>query len=338
MSFMHHPVISQLTLSMAEKSVLNALANFADKQGKCWPSQTTLAKSAGCSVSTIKRNLARLKSRGLVDWIQVDYFTCKYQLRLPTKQQLMSHPLVHSELPPSSLCAAPSLTLTYKPIKEPTKEQIKPSVAKTATQNSQQEKGQNPMKIPEGMKGSEIVSFLKDKKAKDSAAKPAKAPTVHALYGLWKDLLVDVHGKPYVGGWTLKEMGMAKHFMKAIPEPMKAMDCVLRDWVCYALYVKGECSLKLIPSEPNLSFLVKYCDEAMAYMLKKTKVAPVKQGGVKILVKSMSKPVVQVPPKIEVEQDPEPFPEDLPESLKANWLEKPTLEDLLELEKYLGLT
>ena len=48
------------------KFVLVTLAKYADEQGRCWPSQATLAKNVRCSVITVRRYLARLEKVGLI--------------------------------------------------------------------------------------------------------------------------------------------------------------------------------------------------------------------------------------------------------------------------------
>ncbi len=46
--------------------VLNALADYADKAGRCWPSQTTLAAETGLAVRTIRLVLAELTAAGII--------------------------------------------------------------------------------------------------------------------------------------------------------------------------------------------------------------------------------------------------------------------------------
>ena len=44
--------------------ILLAMADFADDQGKCWPSQTTLARKARCSVETIRTTINEMIAAG----------------------------------------------------------------------------------------------------------------------------------------------------------------------------------------------------------------------------------------------------------------------------------
>ncbi|NGM33859.1 helix-turn-helix domain-containing protein [Methylobacterium sp. DB0501] len=46
--------------------VLNALADYADKEGRCWPSQATLAAETGLAVRTIRLVLAELSAAGAI--------------------------------------------------------------------------------------------------------------------------------------------------------------------------------------------------------------------------------------------------------------------------------
>ena len=49
--------IQQTTGSARRKLLLLALANYADKNGVCWPSQETLARDTEQSVDTVQRQL-----------------------------------------------------------------------------------------------------------------------------------------------------------------------------------------------------------------------------------------------------------------------------------------
>lgn len=50
-----------------ELLVFLSLADHANDQGVCWPSQKTLAARARCSERTVKRIIAHLKSEGFID-------------------------------------------------------------------------------------------------------------------------------------------------------------------------------------------------------------------------------------------------------------------------------
>lgn len=53
-------------VSPSEKLLLLALANYADADGECWPSQTTLTFDTGLSERTIRTALASLEASGLL--------------------------------------------------------------------------------------------------------------------------------------------------------------------------------------------------------------------------------------------------------------------------------
>lgn len=59
--------IQQITGSSARKVLLLALANYADEQGVCWPSQETLARNTEQSVDTVQRQLKNLLALRVLD-------------------------------------------------------------------------------------------------------------------------------------------------------------------------------------------------------------------------------------------------------------------------------
>jgi DNA-binding transcriptional ArsR family regulator len=54
------------TGAMACKCVLLAISNYADENGKCWPSQARLAEDIEASEDTVRRALEKLESLGLI--------------------------------------------------------------------------------------------------------------------------------------------------------------------------------------------------------------------------------------------------------------------------------
>lgn len=52
---------------MSAKAVLLSLANYANEYGECWASQATIADGAECSVRQVRRILADLAERGLIE-------------------------------------------------------------------------------------------------------------------------------------------------------------------------------------------------------------------------------------------------------------------------------
>src|SRR5207245_1513586 len=56
----------QKTGSPSRKALLLVLANYANEDGFCWPSQTTLSKGAEQSVDTVHRNARRLELDGFI--------------------------------------------------------------------------------------------------------------------------------------------------------------------------------------------------------------------------------------------------------------------------------
>ena len=57
-------------LSHRAKSVYMYLKDRSDAEGKCWPSQKTIAAGLNLSISTVKRALAELEQKGYVTHAQ----------------------------------------------------------------------------------------------------------------------------------------------------------------------------------------------------------------------------------------------------------------------------
>ena len=58
--------LRQPTGHPSDKALLLVLANYADEDGVCWPSQERLVQESGFSARTIVRALQRLEARGLI--------------------------------------------------------------------------------------------------------------------------------------------------------------------------------------------------------------------------------------------------------------------------------
>jgi len=58
--------IEQRTGSPSRKSVLIALANYADKEGRCYPGQQTIAEDAELGVRSVRRCLVELEDAGFI--------------------------------------------------------------------------------------------------------------------------------------------------------------------------------------------------------------------------------------------------------------------------------
>lgn len=66
MSFQAMTWAVKAKLPTGEKIVLLMMANYADADGKCWPSLTTLSRDTGLSKSTVQRAIKSLVKQGLV--------------------------------------------------------------------------------------------------------------------------------------------------------------------------------------------------------------------------------------------------------------------------------
>ena len=79
----------QQKVEFAPKFILVCLANYADEDGECWPSQKTLAKNAGCGVRSVQRYLDVLEEAGLIQKIETEgekghFSTLLYRLKIHT--------------------------------------------------------------------------------------------------------------------------------------------------------------------------------------------------------------------------------------------------------------
>ena len=50
-------------LTAIERMVMISLCSYADDSGQCWPSHNEIARTAGTSVASVKRSLAKLVDR-----------------------------------------------------------------------------------------------------------------------------------------------------------------------------------------------------------------------------------------------------------------------------------
>jgi DNA-binding GntR family transcriptional regulator len=66
MSFQAMAWATKVKLPTYEKFVLIMLSNYADEDGKCWPSIETLCNETGLSRPTVKRVLRKLVERKIL--------------------------------------------------------------------------------------------------------------------------------------------------------------------------------------------------------------------------------------------------------------------------------
>ena len=65
MSFRHMATVWDMSIRDAtRKLILMGIASYADEDGRCWPSQETLARRVGCSDRTVRAHLAALEAAG----------------------------------------------------------------------------------------------------------------------------------------------------------------------------------------------------------------------------------------------------------------------------------
>lgn len=121
-------VLRDSELSANAILVLLALASRVNKAGVCWPKHKTIAAEARRSVPTVKRALAELRDAGLIEWHTLrreDGGDSSNEYRLT-----LTHPVGHTEPPPSSDRPTPSLSVSDQELEpeelDPTEEQPSP--------------------------------------------------------------------------------------------------------------------------------------------------------------------------------------------------------------------
>lgn len=99
---------AQSGLDLAEKVVLLCLSKLGFATGRAFASQATIAKMAGCSVSTVGRALRKLTQRGLIFELVADRAeratkTYGFAFRTP-KAPIKQNDRVGNVIRPATLC------------------------------------------------------------------------------------------------------------------------------------------------------------------------------------------------------------------------------------------
>jgi hypothetical protein len=302
MAFHHHKQIAGLEASSSEKAVLRALADFADLKGLCWPSYATVATVTGLSRRTVIRVTASLKQKGLL----------RSTTTLSSNRYVMTLPKCHSVTTGVPSCHPTGDMVSPEYTNESTNEQINESFA------TQKDKEENTSKHPGDISPDKSLNIVPAKNKHPD--KPIGKIVPAHLEDLWKKLLPSLYPDlSVVKKFTQADYGMLKQFIQGVSpnNPYEILGSVLNDWSDYTSYVKSMNGLKLSPHQPVMRFIVKYCAEAANFHLKmnKPKVTP------------MSKPVPVVKPVSTFLEKVMAMPDE----------KKTTMEDILALEKELGL-
>jgi hypothetical protein len=138
--------IRQTTGSARRKLVLLALANYADVNGVCWPSQETLGRDTEQSLDTVQRQLAALEKLKLLTRERMpkrrgQWQGHRYKLALqacvpPQKQSAARPPNLRSGQAAASAPTGP-LSLRPKPSIEPLYEPSRAKMANDAVERQQ---------------------------------------------------------------------------------------------------------------------------------------------------------------------------------------------------------
>src|SRR5882757_8084567 len=138
--------IRQATGSARRKLLLLALANYADENGVCWPSQETLGRDTEQSLDTVQRQLAALEKLKLLTRERMpkrrgQWQGHRYKLALqegvpPQKQSAARPPNLRSGQAAASAPTRP-LSLRPKPSIEPSYEPSRAKMANDAVARQQ---------------------------------------------------------------------------------------------------------------------------------------------------------------------------------------------------------
>ena len=90
------PVLPRFVLDMSmstdAKFLYTILCDFAGAKDHCWPSQATLSRLLGCSVSSVKKYLRELTARDLISIRRSSYRSSTYFILKPKNAALSSRP------------------------------------------------------------------------------------------------------------------------------------------------------------------------------------------------------------------------------------------------------
>ena len=89
--------VKAVDLKATERIVIIALCRYANKEGKCWPSQKAIAEYAGLGLTATKSALKSLQSKGYISITQRrsekgDLTSCMYQLNIEKQAPKTSNP------------------------------------------------------------------------------------------------------------------------------------------------------------------------------------------------------------------------------------------------------
>lgn len=254
MAFHHHKKINKLELPSREKIVLHTLADYADQQGKCWPSIETIGRGASMSRSSVIRAIKVLADKGLL----------RKTLTQHSNHYVVTLPEVHFDTPVVSEWNFQSVNVTPEYTNEQNNDNIKKSFANAKAEeiNSTEENQQETPSV-------NTIDIVKESTCA-TVLKNGKKISPTDLEILWKTILPqkypDIkHVKPF----TVAQLGMMKHFTKAVSphSAFNILEEVLNYWSEFGSYIYSNTDVKAIPVRPNVQFILKYSQEASNFHL-----------------------------------------------------------------------
>lgn len=180
----------ELELPMGQKIVLLVLADHANDDAVCWPSQRRIATRAGCTVRAVQIVLGKLEQRGLFRRVTADGRVSTYHLTLGSP----SVPVRNGHAPPNDVHPPPESDSPPPP------NQIRPNLLREPTKEPKEEAdAPHPMARPPSEPGREVATTINQAGqvlpfAPRPDAGPLDARSLLFRDGLW--LLRFMTGKP----------------------------------------------------------------------------------------------------------------------------------------------
>jgi DNA-binding transcriptional MocR family regulator len=178
--------LSVKTGSPSAKAVLLAIANYADANGRCWPSQRRIADETEQSIDSVQRRLRDLEKGGFIarerrdrgdggrasDWII---------LRMPSLAADCGTPTADCDTPPRTIAAPPTALLRghNEPSSEPSVKKKESSLRSEAQVKSRRKPA---IPLPIGWKPSDeaVASAIAESLPRGEISREAKRFSNHA--------------------------------------------------------------------------------------------------------------------------------------------------------------
>jgi biotin operon repressor len=277
MSIRHVNWALEQELPTPEKFVLVVLANYANKNGVCWPSQETIGQKTGLSRASVQRSIRSLKERGLIQvearrkrgYNHINRYYLNMELGLTE---------THSEASqggPTKPQSEASMNHQYEPSEEPS---VK-NCADAQVQSGEILPEDNAGKMRKenlGKSTGEILSDLGEVPSRESIMAEAEVNHPKGTLspgGLWVRLIrAKGLGMPLLSNKQKGQLSQTywrglKKGSEDIPHwaVLEAMDVCIDRWVPFTKYVQSVDTAWDLPLKPEVGFFVKFVNAAMQF-------------------------------------------------------------------------